>query len=163
MQLGQTAMTKLPEAPSVEGLVGRQVSVGLLARHGFDLRTKLGTVLAPKFDFTSVSGIRIAYATVFGKESTVGESLGEPALARLEATRHLVVHRAGIVDDEYIRRTLDAMRIGEPLQLTGTQVSQLANGAVGAGSRLLRALDLWLTQNPPCDPSPDAGYTAAHK
>ena len=35
-----------------------RMAVSLLAKYGFDLRKKLGTVLRTKFDFTSVAGIR---------------------------------------------------------------------------------------------------------
>ena len=155
-QLAQPALTKLPDEPAIDGLTGKQVSVGLLARHGFDLRNSLGTLLSPKFDFTSVSGIRTAYEAAFGRSSELNKLLSVPELSHLEATRHLVVHRAGLVDEEYIRRTGDSVAIGAQLPLAGARVSELANAAVTAGARLLQIVDTWLIQNPPREPAPDA-------
>ncbi len=154
-QLAQQALTKLPDEPAIDGLTGKQVSVGLLARHGFDLRNSLGTLLSPKFDFTSMSGIRTAYEAAFGRSSELTKLLSVPEISHLEATRHLVVHRAGLVDEEYIRRTGDSVTIGTQLPLTGARVSELANSAIAAGGRLLQITDTWLIQNPPQEPSPD--------
>jgi len=148
LQLAQSAFGSLPEGASAEGISGRQIGVGLLARYGFDLRDKLGTLLAPKFDFTSVSGIRGAYSAAFGKQADHEIALTDPPLGLLEATRHLIVHRAGLVDEEYHRRTGDATPIGQVLQLNGFVVSNLANVGVSAGCKLLHAVDRWLTSHP---------------
>jgi hypothetical protein len=149
LQLGQSTLSNLPDGPPIDGLSGRQVSIGLLARCRFDLRGKLGTLLAPKFDFTSVQGIRTAYETSFGGDLAVNELLSVGKLSHLEATRHLLVHRAGLVDDEYVRRTGDSVSVGTLLVLTGAQVSELANSAVAAGVKLLQCVDSWLVDNPP--------------
>lgn len=149
LKLAQPAFTKVSDDPPPEGLTAKQVSVALMARHGFDLRDKLGTLLAPKFDFTGVAGIRGAYGAAFGVRPEFSEPLSDPILATLEATRHLIVHRAGLVDEEYRRRTGDTTRTGQLLQLNGTRVSQLCNAAVASGCKLLLAVDTWLVQNPP--------------
>jgi hypothetical protein len=148
LQLAQPAFGSLPEDVGGEGISGRQIGVGLLARHGFDLRDKLGTLLAPKFDFTSVSGIRAAYSAAFGKQADHGNALADPALGVLEATRHLIVHRAGLIDEEYRRRTGDTTPAGQSLRLNAPRVSELANAAVSAGCKLLGAVDTWLTSHP---------------
>jgi hypothetical protein len=106
--LAQSAFIKLPDETATEGLSAKHISVGLLARHGFDLRDKLGFLLSDKFDFTGVSGIRTAYVSAFGKASVFDTMFNGQNIATLEATRHLIVHRAGFVDEEYKRRTKDA-------------------------------------------------------
>ena len=106
-------------------------------------------LLAPKFDFTSVSGIGTAYEAAFCRSPELSELLAVPELSHLEATRHLVVHRAGLVDEEYIRRTRESVLVGTQLLLTGARVSELSNAAVAAGVRLLQFIDGWLIQNPP--------------
>jgi len=52
--LGHAALVKLPIEKESDGLSAKQISVGLLAKHSFDLRGKLGSLLAEKFDFTGV-------------------------------------------------------------------------------------------------------------
>lgn len=147
-RLAQPALSKLPADSFDEGLTGKQVSVGLLARHGFDLRDKLGTLLASKFDFTSVAGTRVAYLAAFGRAADFEAALSDPTLVILEATRHLIVHRAGFVDEEYKRRSGNSTPVGQQLDVNGARVSKLANSAVAAGCKLLRAVDSWLVANP---------------
>ena len=148
-ELAQPAFSNLPTDSSGDGISGKQIGVGLLARHGFDLRDKLGTLLAPKFDFTSISGIRVAYFAAFGHQVAIEKALSNTTLGALEATRHLVVHRAGLVDEEYQRRTGDTTVVGKELQLNGRRITELVNPAIFAGCELLRALDAWLVANPP--------------
>lgn len=148
MQLAHAAFVKLPDEPYVEGITGKHIAVGLLARHGFDLRDKLGTLLAPKFDFTGVSGIRSAYSAAFGKRTDLDEALFNPTLSVLEATRHLIVHRAGLIDEEYQRRTGDTTPVGQQIRLNGARISALSNAAVAAGCKLLQAIDNWFVSNP---------------
>ena len=58
----QRTANHLPQDRSEsDGLTRKSISVGLLARHAFDLSATMGTVLAGKFDFTGVSGIETAY------------------------------------------------------------------------------------------------------
>lgn len=155
-QLGQLALAKLPNEPVMDGLTGKQVSIGLLARHGFDLRNSLGTLLSPKFDFTSVSGIRRAYEAAFGASPELTTLLSVHELSYLEATRHLIVHRGGLVDQEYICRTGDSVTLDTQLPLTGRRLSELANAAVTAGVGLLQFIDAWLIKNPTCETTPSA-------
>lgn len=79
--LAQPAIAKLTDEAATEGLSAKHVSVGLLARHGFDLRDKLGLLLSDKFDFTGVSGIRVAYTSAFGKSSAFDRMFNEQNLA----------------------------------------------------------------------------------
>jgi hypothetical protein len=62
--------------------------VGLLAKHDFDLRGKIGTILAEKYDFTGVEGMRQAYSAAFGKRATIEAAFSSDRLLELEAVRH---------------------------------------------------------------------------
>lgn len=148
LRLAQAAIASQTDDPEIEGISGKYVSVGLLAKHSFDLRGCLGTLLVQKFDFTGVSGIRKAFRAAFGNKPNFDQFLSDNRLSRLEATRHLIVHRAGLVDDEYIRRTQDAMIKGIQLPLTTSIITELANVAVVSGSDILLELDSWLVENP---------------
>lgn len=112
--------------------------IGLLARYGFDVRDKLGTILAGRFDFTSYSGIRTAYSSAFGNDGELRIIFGDSLPATLEAMRHVIVHRAGYVDAVYARRTGQKVSTGSILQIPGEQFSELvkATGKVGCGLAL---------------------------
>ncbi len=148
LQLAQPTLMELPKEPTVAGITGKQIEVGLLARYGFDLRDKLGTLLAPKFDFTSVSGMQFAFAAAFQGVPDIEQLLTDPKLSILEATRHLIVHRAGVIDEEYRRRTKELAATGQQLLISDVRATELANSAVSGGCKLLRAVDAWLIANP---------------
>jgi hypothetical protein len=145
--LWQPTISKLPVEKESDGLSAKQISVGLLAKHNFDLRGKLGSLLAEKFDFTGVSGIRTAYVSAFGKIAPFDTIFDEQNLATLEATRHLIVHRAGFVDDEYKRRTKDSSSIGNQIRLDGQRVCELVNSSIAVYCKLIKHVDDWLIKN----------------
>ena len=129
-----------------DGIRAKSVSVGLLARYGFDLRGSLGTVLKSKFDFTSVTGILKAYRAACGRVSEIEGTLSHPSLSRLEATRHLIVHRAGIIDEEFKKRTGITEKIGDPLVTSKNEIEMLLNTSIEAGSVLLESVDRLLRE-----------------
>jgi len=150
--LGQRAIGLLPgNAPAEDEISRRHISVGLLARHNFDLRACLGTVLAPKFDFSGVSGIRVAYRVAFEDASHFEAALADPLLQELEATRHVIVHRAGVIDDEFHRRVSTRGSVGSRLQLTEDDARHFVNAAVRVGNRVLQLLDEYLRKTPDID------------
>ena len=123
----------------------KNISVGFLARHGFDLRNKLGSVLKPKFGFTSVSGILKAYQAAFGKISDIEDVLNDSKLSDLETTRNLIVHRPGLVDDEFKNRTGTTLKIGDPLIVSREQLKSLPDKAIEAGSVIFESVEGYLS------------------
>jgi hypothetical protein len=126
------------DAEAGSGITSKQVSVGLLAKHGFDLRDKIGTIIAEKYDFTGTNGIRAAYSAAFGKEEIIDSALSSDQLNRLEAIRHLIAHRAGLVDEEFLRRTGERQTIGLPLSINEKVLYELINSAINATTTILR-------------------------
>ena len=124
-----------------DDLNGKQVSLRLLAKYNYDLSTCLGTVLAEKYDFTGVSGIVAAFRAILGPDPLLDAINANSTLHHLEATRHLVAHRAGIVDDEYRRRTHSPLAVGEKLLVTGTRCAEFANAAATAAQSLLSLIE----------------------
>lgn len=125
------------------GFARKNVRITFLAKYKFDLRNRLGTLLRPRFDLNSLAGIRKAYRAVFDREK-VDEIFQEPDLSVLEATRHLIVHRAGLVDERFQRRTKRSdfhAKLGSMLVLEEKQIARLLNAAVFAGGDLLAFID----------------------
>jgi len=104
----------------------------------------MGTILKPKFDLTSLGNIRKAYDAAFGKSQEVEEVFASNDIRLLEASRHVIVHRAGIADDDFMK-TPGSSEIGaaqgQPLPLTGVLVSRMINAGIDAGSKLLAFVD----------------------
>jgi len=70
------------------------------------------------FNFASLEGIRKAYKVIFPKSQGVLDVLGRSEFVELEASRHLVVHCCGIVDDEFCRKSGLNLKIGDKLPIT---------------------------------------------
>ena len=140
-ELGHRALLGVPAELASGGISSKQVSVGLLAKHDFDLRGKIGTILAEKYDFTGVEGMRQAYSAAFGKQGTIEAAFSSDRLSELEAVRHLVAHRAGVVDEEFLRRTKRHDSIGQPVDLGGTILPDMVNAAIASTTSLLLFVD----------------------
>jgi hypothetical protein len=147
-----------------DGLTGKQISIGLLAKHGFDLRGCLGTLLKPKFDLTSLTNIRTAYEAAFGKCKQLDDMFSERDLHLLEASRHVIVHRAGVVDAEFVARTKHfgiKAEEGKLLPLSGTTVSALVDSAIKAGAAVLGFVDARLANDIPIGPGTEPSESVA--
>jgi hypothetical protein len=143
--LAQTAICSI-EGQEPGELTSKQIPVGLAARHGFDLRKCLGTLLKSKFDFTGISGIRKAYKVFVSNDSFIEQVLSRPELDELEAARHVIVHRAGRVDQEYKRRTKSDLPIGTLLTFDHEQASRFSYISSHAGSGLLAFVNDWFVE-----------------
>jgi len=139
--LGPSVLSSLSPGQEGESISRRSVSVGLLARYGFDLRGHLGTVLAPKFDFSSVSGMRDAFAAAFHGAPEVDHIFASEWLRLLEVTRHAIVHSAGRVDAEYLKRTARPIPLGEMLSVSAADLSEYVRAVRDSGSHLIRYVD----------------------
>lgn len=128
------------------------VSLDLIHRNQFDLRQKMGTVLRDRFEFSRLEGIREAYAAAFHKNSDhIDAALSDDALDALSAVRNVIVHRAGIADTEYLRRSkhlkLPPANAGAPIHLDGQIVVNLVRPAFACGSKLIGAVDDWISRD----------------
>lgn len=117
------------------------IKVDHIAKYNLDLRGRLGTVMRDGCDFTSLGGIQKAYAVVFPKSQSISDALGKIELVQLEASRHLIVHRSGIVDDEFLRKTNLKLKKGHELPVTDKQVLDYCNLTVEVALALLVAAE----------------------
>lgn len=142
-RLAQSAFSNLEENGS--DISSKQISVGLAARHGFDLRNCLGSILKPKFEFSNLEGLRKAYK-IFGKDPQLEEELRSPTLIRLEAARHVLVHRAGRVDEEYRRKAHSEVAVGEMLVFSDLEVDEFFNTVTRVGIFLIAFVHDWVVE-----------------
>jgi hypothetical protein len=121
----------------------KTLGVATLAKYGFDLRACLGTVLKSKFDFTGVSGIRKAYLKTFGDSPVVEKALNDPNLSFLEACRNVVAHKAGIIDEMFLKRVQRTGRVytvGSKLEIDRSTLTTFRNTNLVAGLKLRHCL-----------------------
>lgn len=130
----------------IEGITGRNVSIGLLAKYDFDISENLGEILVGKFDFTSVQGIKRSYKDLFNLNEKELKIFDNKNLEQLEITRHLIVHNAGTIDSDYLRRTnRKGEKLGKRVKLTTRQLSSYCNSSIDAAITIFKITDKKIT------------------
>ena len=119
---------------------------------GFDLSRKMGTFLRDwNVGFSSLEKIRRAYSASFTRRhERVDELLSNKHLDTLALIRNLIVHKAAIADEEFVRRVkvlpvAPTLNIGERLIPNGVAVLSLVQPVVRCGVDLIREVDEWLS------------------
>lgn len=99
----------------------------LLDEHGFNLNGKLGQIIAGNKDFSSPNLIQKVFFCILDeqlKPPHVLDYFKEKDLLILGQRRHLIAHRAGIIDVEYLKKTKEKQKIGEQLVLRGFDIAK---------------------------------------
>ena len=109
-----------------------------LASYGYDLSQNLGTFLISKADLTNVPAIRNAYGALFPAATDLGRKLGDRQLWTLCQKRNLIVHRRGIVDQQYITNTGDILPIGADLWVSPQEVEDMLDAVLQMGTELIK-------------------------
>jgi hypothetical protein len=124
-----------------------------ISRHGFNVANKMGTILHGRFEFSSLDGIREAYASAFDKGAAeIDRAITDKSLDALSAVRNVIVHRDGQADDEYIKKTkflgtIPKAVAGQHLLFDGEIVVRLLKPAIAAANQLLIGVDNWLMKS----------------
>ena len=107
-------------------------------------------VEAGKVSFDSLAGMREAYALAFSSDyESIDDALRDEILDAVSQVRHVIVHRAGIVDEDFLRRTHSLAsaptgQVDQPLQLDGEMVAAQLSGLLVCGTKLTMGVDEWL-------------------
>jgi len=125
----------------IKGLTQKEIKVGLLSKHRFNLTNVMGDLLRPKFDFTSVSGIEKAFRTLFGTAWIGWDEELVKQLFLIEQIRHVIQHRAGIADQKFIATTSGAYRVGERVCITAKDYHKFKGVIVRGAVHLIAATD----------------------
>lgn len=126
------------------------VTLSSINRLGYNLSNRMGTLLRERVPFTSLKVIREAYSVAFSKRyDAIDSALASPALDALSVVRNVLVHRAGVADEAYRRRsngllTIPKANLGEVIGLDGEIVAGLVDPMLESVSALIKAVDQWI-------------------
>ena len=109
-----------------------------LATFGYNLSSSLGSYLISKADLKSVLAIRGAYGALFPAADELQKLLGDRRLWNLSHKRNLIVHKRGIVDQQYLASTGDTLAIGDDLWVTPSEVEDLLESTLKVGMEVVR-------------------------
>lgn len=108
-----------------------------LSAYGYDLSENLGTFLISKADLTNVPAIRDAYGAIFPTATELGKRLADRRLWDLCQKRNLIVHRRGIVDQQYLANTGDTLSLGADLWIHPSEVEDLLEAGLHIGTEII--------------------------
>lgn len=134
---------------------GKSINLNVLQKYGYDVSKAMGTVLRSKgkVGFTRLSDIREAYSVAFSDDANdIDKVLEDNALDAISAVRNLLVHKAGMVDEEFLQRSkaipyLPRLSLGDKLQLDGDIVKKQIEPVIRLSVSLLQAVDAWIVRN----------------
>ena len=109
-----------------------------LATYGYNLSSRLGSYLISKADLKSVLAIRGAYGALFPAADELQKLLGDRRMWNLSHKRNLIVHKRGIVDQQYLDSTGDTLAIGDHLWVAPSEVEELLETILKVGTEIVR-------------------------
>lgn len=109
-----------------------------LATYGYNMSSSLGSYLISKADLKSVLAIRGAYGALFPEADELQKLLGDRCLWNLSHKRNLIVHKRGIVDQQYLDSTGDTLTIGDDLRVAPCEVEELLETTLKVGTEIVR-------------------------
>lgn len=130
----------------IEGILGKNISISLLAKFNFNISNNLGDLLVGKYDFTSTSGIKRAFSDLLNISNSELDFLTTTDLMQLEITRHLIVHKAGKIDSDYLKRSnrKNEKELSD-INLSDQDLNNFCNAAIFAGNTLINLVDEKIT------------------
>ena len=117
-----------------------KVSIEELSLSGYDLSGRMGDLLFGSRDFSDLRAIKAGALPVLGCPA-LAEALGDNLLWVLNQERHLIVHRRGVVDAQYIEATGTRCQVGEVITVSPTKLEKYFGVVVKCAASLLSSLD----------------------
>lgn len=111
-----------------------------LVAFGFNLSKRLGDYLVGKHDLNSILAIRGAYKALFPSTSELHVHLSDQRLWDLSQQRNLIVHRAGVVDQQYMASTTNPPAMGAVLTVSPATVASMMRSVQQAGKQMILAV-----------------------
>jgi hypothetical protein len=115
-----------------------------LAGYDFDLSSRIGSYLISKADLTNIASIREIYSALFPDAVDLQKKLADRRLWMLHQKRNTIVHKRGVVDQQYLSSTGDNRAIGSILVVEPKEIELLLDAVLGVGTELTRQVALAL-------------------
>lgn len=133
-------VTKLLSAPSAKKKFELpKLNIEDLALRGFDLSKQMGFLLFGERDLSNILTLKCACEALID-DPKLREKLASPVIWLLNQNRHLIAHRRGVVDEEYLKKTGSSLKLGEQLSISPTEFEEQVRHVFGIGETFLNGL-----------------------
>lgn len=138
----------LAEPANRKRFAAERVEWETLANFGFDMSTRVGTYLIGKADLNNLLAIRAAYKALLPGAKELHDALGARVLWCLSQKRNLIVHKAGVIDEQYMQAVGGEGVIGTPLWVAPKDIEEMLSATLGAGALLIQEVAAAAEQPP---------------
>ncbi len=121
-----------------------KLNADYLAEKGFNLSNQMGSLLFEERDLSNLSAIRTACEAIF-EDVELRAMLNAESLWLLNQKRHLIAHRRGIVDDEYLRNTGAELTVDSHLYISPSEFEKNLVEVLSIGKGFLSCVLLSVT------------------
>jgi hypothetical protein len=108
-----------------------------LVTYGYDLSGNLGSFLISKADLTNVPAIRDVFGALFPLAEDLRKLLADRRLWHLCQKRNLIVHRRGLIDQQYLKSMGEDLPLGAELWITPDEIEELLEVALSIGTSVI--------------------------
>lgn len=131
---------------SAKKLFPVKFDLDLLESYHFNLSGSMGTILASSRSLDSLENIKRVFFAIFPDDKSLRENLNQDSLRLLNQRRHIIVHRRGLVDEEYCKKSGEDLKVGSKLRVSLEDLREYLTTARDAGIELLGTVNI--TVNP---------------
>jgi len=117
----------------------KAIPLETVAMYDYELSHKMGDILARSYKVDDGASMRTVFGVLFKGDERLQVALGERGLWMLNQLRHIIVHRRGIVDAEYIAKTGDGVELGTEIQIKPDDLERYFEFVTDAGIGMLHA------------------------
>lgn len=117
----------------------KSIGLQVLEEYGFDLSSRMGEWYTRSAPTWTLQTVRDTFSVLCPDSKALHEALGSEDLWILGMRRHLIVHSAGTVDEQYKRLTGDALPIGSKVEVQPLRFRTYSELVVNAAALLLKA------------------------
>jgi hypothetical protein len=112
----------------------------IIEQHGFELSNRMGDVLKSLGNLDDPETIKAVFQVICPNNEPLRIALAQPDLWKLYQRRNLLVHRAGVVDNQFLEKTGEQFGVGTKLPVVSEDVSRFLNLVRGVGKEMITAV-----------------------
>lgn len=115
------------------------ISIDALKLYDYNVSQNMGRIIFENQRLDSLPLIQESLSLLLKDDSEIEKSLKSQTLWNLSQKRHLIVHRRGIADKQYLSKTSDATAIGTHIRTNSSEIDKYLIEVRDTGFLLLKA------------------------
>ncbi|MEX2485947.1 MAG: hypothetical protein WED10_15350 [Brumimicrobium sp.] len=95
----------------------KSIPTDILEKYDYNIKDHLGEIYAEQRDWSNLKKIQESIKKIWPEKDDLHIELKDKILYKINQRRHLIVHKKGLVDDQYNRSTSDNYVIGKEIPI----------------------------------------------